>query len=82
MKVDVACEPAAVQLLRGIPEATVQRAGPIVQDFMERRVSGQVTIVLKFQEGHRCPSELGIHELGLGERRAVGEFKARNSEEE
>ena len=72
---DLGPEAAAVWLLRGIPEATIYRAGAIVEDFMERRVSGQVTIVLKFQEGHRCPSELGIHELGLGERRSVGEFR-------
>jgi len=64
----VAPDAAAEQLVRGIPEVTLQRAAVTVQDFIDRRVSGQVTIVLHFQEGERRPSELGIHERGVGER--------------
>jgi hypothetical protein len=75
-------EAAAERLLRGMPEATIQRAGDIVQDFIDRRISGQVTVVLNFQEGSRRPSELGIHERGLGERRAVGEFRLTRDNEE
>jgi hypothetical protein len=41
----------------------------VVRDFLERRVSGQVTLTLNFQVGEVRPSALGIHELGVGERR-------------
>ena len=72
---DLAAEEAGKQLLEGIPEVTLKRVGSLVQDFRERRASGHLTLVLHYQEGEPRPSELGIHERGIGEhRRPVGTF--------
>jgi hypothetical protein len=58
-----------IDVKNGLPEVTLVRVEPIVREFRQRRVSGQVTIILNFMEGQDQPSELRVRECGVGERK-------------
>ena len=50
-----------------MPPATAARLEVALREFVDRRLSGYVTVVFHFQQGRAMPSELGIHEKSVGE---------------
>ena len=50
-----------------IPAATLVRVEAIAREFLRVRATGQVTIVLHFQQGRPMSSELVVREMGPAE---------------